>query len=194
MHVQLEQDSALCEIVNLSIKLSTTNNLERFKIYFDVCQSNFLDLPDTYSVSIWFSVRSYIRFDLIFNSISFSESNMYHSELSTALGSGEIDVIWSSSGLVLQPEQVGHIVRVGVTLRTYFFIFTCSTLLVYSLTSQFRFWRTRWPSLFLGNQVKLVNLGLLICGRSVEIWRFVKNYKSNVRENLDRASGLPLPF
>ena len=76
-------------------------------------------------------------------------------------------------------------------IKDAFFIFTCSTLLVDSLTSQFRFWRTRWPSLFLGNQVKLVNLGLLVCGRSVEIWGFVKNYKSNVRENLDRASGLP---
>ena len=74
--------------------------------------------------------RSGSQFDLILGTISFSESNIYQSEMSTALGSGEIDVIWSSSGLVLQPEQVGHIVRVGVTLRTYFFIFTCSTLLV----------------------------------------------------------------
>jgi hypothetical protein len=75
---------------------------------------------EIYSVSILFLVRSYFRLDLIFNSISFSESNMYRSELSTALGSGEIDVIWSLSDLVYRPEQVGHIVRVGGTLRTLF--------------------------------------------------------------------------
>jgi hypothetical protein len=39
-------------------------------------------------------------------------------------------VIWSLSDLVLRPEQVGHIVKVGGALRTYFLIFACSTLSV----------------------------------------------------------------
>ncbi len=60
--------------------------------------------------------------DLVLGSISFSESNMYQSELSTALGQEKSMIIWSLSDLVLEPEQVGHFVRVGGTLRTLFLI------------------------------------------------------------------------
>jgi hypothetical protein len=161
MHIQLEQDSAICEIVNLSIKLSIMINI--VKEIWDLFRHLFVLL---------FGFGQYVfNLNLILGSISFSESNMYSSELSNALGSGKFDcnmvLVWPCPS-----TWTGWTHCENWRDIKDIFICACSTFSVDSIKLSVSILEDSVAIFNFGNQVVLVNLGLLICGRSVMVYPF----------------------
>ena len=144
MPIQLDHDSAVCEIVILSIKLSTMNNQvkEIWDLFWRLVVQLFGFARYVFSLNLVLSLISFLVQSHSRNQTFIKVSWILH------CGQGNLILIWYLSDLVLRPEQVGHIVRVGGTYRMLFLILACSTLSVDSLTSQFQFWRTLWPFLF----------------------------------------------